>query len=276
MKRSYELQGHRGARGLFAENTLSGFLGALACGVDSIELDIAVTRDDVAVVVHDSVLNADLTRDADGAWLSAPGPAIRTLTLAQLRRYDVGRMRPESAAAQAHPDQRAFDGASIPTLEDVFAASAPAGVIIDAELKTDPLFPAVTVRPGEMADIVVATARRCLALDRLVVRSFDWRGLFHMRLHHPEIPLAWLTGAVNGGDTVAQALQRVAEHAAGADRSTWAPLHTTLDRATVAEAQDRGLRVVPWTVNDPVRMNELLDWGVDGLCTDRPDLAPRR
>ena len=79
MRRTIDLQGHRGARGLFPENTLSGFAAALAIGVDSFELDVAVTADGVPVVSHDAALNPDLARGPDGAWLTAPGPLIRTL-----------------------------------------------------------------------------------------------------------------------------------------------------------------------------------------------------
>src|SRR5580658_7410921 len=97
MRRTIDLQGHRGARGLFPENTLSGFAAALAIGVDSFELDVAVTADGVPVVSHDAVLNPDLTRGPDGDWVSARGPLIHTLSLAELEAFDVGRIRPGSA-----------------------------------------------------------------------------------------------------------------------------------------------------------------------------------
>ncbi len=86
---SFELQGHRGARGLFPENTLEGFISTVALGVDAIELDIAVTADRVPVVFHDVALNGDIVRGPDGAWLNGQGPLLRSLTLAALARYDV-------------------------------------------------------------------------------------------------------------------------------------------------------------------------------------------
>src|SRR6266536_4233563 len=93
---SFDLQGHRGARGLAPENTLAAFARALSLGVNTLELDTVVTRDGVVVVSHDAALNRDLTRGPDGRWLEAPGPLILTLTRAELRRYDVGRVRPGS------------------------------------------------------------------------------------------------------------------------------------------------------------------------------------
>src|SRR5476649_1321962 len=96
MKRPLDIQGHRGARALFPENTLEGFLAAYALGVKAFELDVGLTADGVVVVSHDPALNPDITRDALGAWLHEGGPAIRSLTRAQLCTFDVGRIRPES------------------------------------------------------------------------------------------------------------------------------------------------------------------------------------
>ncbi len=279
MSRPFELQGHRGARGLFPENTLEGFCGALAVGVTSVELDVAMTADDVLVVIHDPVLNPDLTRSPDGAWLAAPGPTVRALRLAELETYDVGEARPGGEAARAHPLQRPVARARIPTLEAAFEALAPSGVVVDVELKTDPFHPERSPPAAEMADAVVALARRLGALDRLGVRSFDWRGLFYLRDRWPDVPLGWLTAPETANPTwrgvVAQSGLSVPAtvFAAGAAGATWAPDFRELDPDRVAEARALGLRVVPWTVNDLGAMARLIAWGVDGLCTDRPDLA---
>src|SRR5262245_58372391 len=96
MTRKIELHGHRGARGLFPDITVAGFAATLAIGVDRLELDTAVTADDVVVVVHDPRLNTDLARTRDGAWVTAPTPTIRSLPRAALAAYDVGRIRPGS------------------------------------------------------------------------------------------------------------------------------------------------------------------------------------
>jgi glycerophosphoryl diester phosphodiesterase len=277
----YERCGHRGARGLFPENTLEGFAATIALGVDSIELDVAVTADGIAVVSHDATLHPDLTRGPDGAWLGTERPVIRSLTFAELQRYDVGRLRPGSRFAALFPDQRPIDGARIPTLEAAFRATP--GVRIDAELKTLPDRPELTVPPDVMAEAVIAAAEAAGALARLAIRSFDWRGLAHLRRTRPEIPLAWLTRPETDqradlwwGIAAASAPQAVAR-AAGTPASwhpAWAPHHAALTPSQVAEAHALGLRVLPWTVNDPGDMARLLAWGVDGLCTDRPDLLP--
>src|SRR5262249_2220097 len=117
---AFDLQGHRGARGLAPENTLPAFATALSIGVTTLELDLAMTSDGILVVSHDSRLNPDHTRGPDGTFLAAEGPAIRSLTLGELQRYDVGRLKPGTAYAAAFPEQRGMDGVRIPTLMEVF------------------------------------------------------------------------------------------------------------------------------------------------------------
>lgn len=91
---AFDLQAHRGGRGLRPENTLASFENALRMGVTTLELDIAITADGVPVISHDAALNPDITRDAQGRWLKERGSLIRTLILAQLQSYDVGRINP--------------------------------------------------------------------------------------------------------------------------------------------------------------------------------------
>ncbi len=260
------IEGHRGARGLWPENTLAGFAGALALDVDAIELDVAMTRDGVVVVTHDPCLNPDLTRDATGEWLPQPGPAVISLDTAQLAAFDVGRARPGGVTATAFPAQLACDGAHIPHLTEVLQLARGGRALVDVELKTGLSPPGLTPNPAVLADAVVAAARSCGMLDRLAVRSFDWRGLDHMRDLWPQVPLTWLTARAGPGPA------EVAR-AAGGDGGRWGPDHEGLDPGMVERAHDLGLLVVPWTVNSLEAMRRLRDLGVDGICTDRPDVA---
>ncbi len=99
---AFDLQGHRGARGLAPENTIEAFAAALSIGVSTLEFDLGMTRDGVLIVHHDVWLNPDTTRKPDGDFLSARGPALRALTLAELKRYDVG------ASSPGRPMRRRF------------------------------------------------------------------------------------------------------------------------------------------------------------------------
>jgi len=279
MARRIVLHGHRGARGLYPENTLPGFAGALAIGVDVLELDVAMTADDVVVVTHDPHLNADITRTLDGAWPSQPGPAIRSLQAAELAHYDVGRLRPGSSYAAAHPGQKPHDGARIPTLSQ--ALQVDRHVHFNVELKSFPWQPGLAADGTWMADAVIAVAEAHGAVDRLIVQSFDWRGPRRVRRMRPGIPVAWLTsrallaGARTwwDGPHPADFGGSVARAVAAEGGPTWGPDYADLCEPAVTEAHELGLRVVPWTVNRPDDMRRLIRWGVDGLITDRPDLA---
>lgn len=279
MKRPCAIIGHRGARGLFPENTLEGFAAALAQGIDVVELDVALTADRVVVVMHDPALNPNLTRDANGAWLEPPTPLLRSLRAADLQAYDVGRLRPGTAYAALHPDQSPRDGARIPTLDAVLRLNRSAQFII--ELKTFPGEPGRGASGPELADAVVAIADAAGVTPRITVEGFDWRGPRHLHRIRPDVRLAWLTRAETvrnaatwwGGPMAADFGGSVARAVAAEGGPVWAPDHNDLTDASVQEAHALGLQVIPWTVNDPADMRRLIEWGVDGLVTDRPDRA---
>ena len=168
---AFDLQGHRGARGLRPENTLAAFSFALATGVTTLETDLAVTKDGVLVISHDPFLNPDLVRTPDGRWLGGKGPPIHTLTLAELKRYDIGRLDPSTAYARQFPEQRAEDGERFPTLAEVFALvkarSRPARLNIETKIT-----PGQRVR-DRRCRYVRAADRRCHSGRRARRRSDD-------------------------------------------------------------------------------------------------------
>src|SRR5688572_17424704 len=171
-----DVQGHRGARGLAPENTLAAFEKALALGVDTLELDVGVTKDGVVVVGHDPTLNPDITRGPDGQWLKARGPAIHELTYAELARYDVGRLKPGSTYAGRYPDQVAADGQRMPRLAEVLELGRRAGkekVRFNIETKISPQSPAATLAPEPFARAVIAEIRRAGMQSRSTLQSFD-------------------------------------------------------------------------------------------------------
>lgn len=271
--------GHRGARALYPENTLEGFRATAALGVDAFELDVGMTVDGMVVVHHDPALDPDITRDASGAWLEQPAPLICSLPWTELAGYDIGRIRPGSDTGRRFPDQRPHDGAQVPTLAAVLAALPDATFVI--EVKTDPTHPDRTAPAAVLADAVLAVVDRAGAAARVVVAAFDWRVQRHVRRIRPGIRLAWLTRAETAraralwwdGVHPAGGRASVPAFVAAAGGAIWAPDHTDLTEALVREAHAFGLSVLAWTVNRPEDMRRLLGWQVDGLISDRPDLA---
>jgi len=285
-----DLQGHRGARGLLPENTLPSFQRALELGVTTLELDIAITSDGVLAVYHDRTLNPDITRDAAGRFLEGRGPAIHALTWAQLQTYDVGRIRPGSDYAREYSEQKPMDGTRIPRLSDVFDLVKRVGdsqVRFAIETKLTPELPGETLPPEPFARAVVDEIRKAGMASRSQILSFDWRTLQVVQKIAPEIQTVYLSiqrrfdniGAGRGGQSPWTAGFHYRDHGSvpkmikAAGGGIWSVFFNDLDAASLREAKALGLKVLVWTVNDPSVMGRMLDMGVDGLITDRPDLA---
>ena len=185
MTRAVEIVGHRGARGLFPENTIDGFREAFDLGVRTFELDVGMTADGVVVVSHDLALNPAITRDGSGRFLSGTPPLIHALPWSELCRFDVGRIRSGSPYRLAHCAQQPNDGARVPRLADVLREVPGARLVI--ELKTDPRYPERTVPAEHLADAVLAIVDAAGAAERVIVESFDWRGPLHIRRIRPHM-----------------------------------------------------------------------------------------
>jgi glycerophosphoryl diester phosphodiesterase len=272
-KRAFDLQGHRGARGLAPENTLVAFARALGLGVTTLELDLAVTKDGVVVVSHDPLRNPDLTRGPDGRFIEGHGPPFRSLTFDEVRALDVGRLRPGSAYAAQFPDQVPADGARIPTLVEVYALAKRAGnrvVRFNVETKIDPEKPGETLAPEPFVDAVLKVVRDAGAISRTTLQSFDWRTLQYARRVEPELETVYLTEPRGGEEHPGASVPARVKAAGG---RIWSPHFRDVTPEAVAEAHGLGLRVIPWTVNRPEDMDTMIDRGVDGLITDRPDLG---
>ncbi|MBT8492124.1 MAG: glycerophosphodiester phosphodiesterase [Deltaproteobacteria bacterium] len=286
--RVIDLQGHRGARGLLPENTLMGFEGALAIGVTTLELDVAMTADGVLVVSHDPELSPELAR-LDGSYITQP-VSLRSLTLDQVRRYDVGRIAPGTEYAARFPGQRGADGVRIPTLDEVFELGerlSERTIRYNVETKLDPNRGELTASPEAMTAALIAAVEERGLTERVTVQSFDWRSLAIARRQAPRLGRACLT-TEQGDDTVKRGSPGASPWLGGIDVddypnlpaavraagcTIWSPNHRDLDRSVVSRAQRAGLRVIPWTVNSRLEIAAILDLQVDGVISDYPDRA---
>jgi glycerophosphoryl diester phosphodiesterase len=287
---AFDLQGHRGARGLAPENTLAGFARALEIGVTTLETDLAVTKDGVLVLSHDPVFNPDVVRGADGKWLIPPVPPINSLTLAELKVYDVGRIKPGSKYAQQFSDQRPVDGSRVPTLAELFDLVKSSGKMprFNIETKLSPDKPHEAPDPDTFARVVIQAVRAAGLSGRTTIQSFDWRTLIAARRLAPEIETVCLTAASTLRDRTVDGERRPSAWLAGFDPATfgsvpalakaagcgtWSPRFVELTADLVSDAHALGLKVVPWTINAPADIARVIDMKVDGLITDYPDRA---
>ena len=281
---AFDLQGHRGTRGLEPENTLAAFRRALEIGVTTLEMDAAITADGVVVVSHDPVLNPALTRDAEGRWLKGTGPLIKSLSYAELQTYDVGRVDPSSAYGRQFPEQQARDGQRRPKLAAVFALVRELGadsVRFDIETKVFPNRPDDTLAPEPFVRALLAVIREAGMANRVMVQSFDWRTLLLVQRLEPGMQTVYLTSGggnfdtLEGGTWTAGMLLRdfpsVGHMVKAAGGTVWAPNFNNLTPDALKSAQQLGLKVIPWTVNAPADIDRLIGWGVDGIISDYPN-----
>jgi len=284
----FDIEAHRGGRALRPENTLPSFANALSMGVDTLELDMGVTRDGVVVVSHERGLNPDLARAPDGHYIGTGIPFVK-LTLAQVKQYDVGQIRPGSAYATRFPDQLAVPGTRIPTLAEVFALVRRSGdrhVRLNIETKIDPAHPEESLDPQQFVTVVLDLLRREQFTDRVMIQSFDWRTLLLVQKQAPTIPTVYLTQQTDSDANIhldkpspwtagfnpqdhGGSVPRTVKAAGGA---IWSPDYQDVNPRSIAEAHQLGLPVIVWTVNRPEDMAKLIEMGVDGIISDRPDL----
>jgi glycerophosphoryl diester phosphodiesterase len=286
-----DLQGHRGARGLLPENTLVAFARALSIGVSTLELDVGISRDNVVVVNHNAELSAELTRDKSGQWLTGTGPALRTLSLVEIKSYDVGRIKPDSRYQRRFPNQQPVDGARIPTLEEVILLIKKSGnttVRLNIETKLNPFAGDSMAGPAEFAASVIAVVAKHGFGARVTLQSFDWRSLKEAQRLAPEMPTSYLTASQTWTDNLERGRPGASPWTAGFDIDdydgdipatikaagghVWSPYHKEVNATVIKRAHALGLKVKVWTVNDKARMGELIDMGVDGIITDYPDM----
>lgn len=277
---AFDVQGHRGARGLAPENTLAAFERALAVGVSTLELDVVLSAEGVPVISHDMAPNPDLTRDADGRWLQSRGQPFHRLTLAEIAAWDVGRINPASRYARDFAEQQAQDGQRIPTLAALFERVRQLGahqVRFNIELKIHPGRPDESPPPDAFVRAVLAVIKAHGMTQRVSLQSFDWRIQKVAGQLAPGMPLSYLSSRNTLKSSEWTAGLRLADFedapgmVAAAGGKLWSPNFNDIDQHLLLRARSLELRVIPWTVNEAHDMARLIDWGVDGIITDYPD-----
>ncbi len=284
-----DLYGHRGARGLSPENTLPAYHTALATGVDFIDMDVGLSKDGVVVVTHNEALNSDITKKPSGQWLNDDQHFIKDLDFAAIEQYDVGDIKPNTSYAKLFPDYRPVSEARIPSLAQVIDYAdhvTDHRMRYQIEIKTDPTQPNATFSPQVMAQAVAKVMQDKGIVDRSEVQAFDYRCLLALQKINPRIKTAYLTEKNNPQPELWHAGHKLKEFGGSIPKmvkamggSCWDPQDTMLTKQDLNEAHRLGLRVVVWhwpqtqvPPNVPM-IEKLIDWGVDGIITDRPDIV---
>jgi glycerophosphoryl diester phosphodiesterase len=244
------VHGHRGARAIYPENTIPAFQYAIKTGADVLEMDVAVTKDNVLVISHDPHINPEICKGPN------PGIAIHELTLSELREYDCGALK------NPHfPKQQPVPGTRIPTLDDVLGLSNGNKIEFNIETKSFPDHPELTPPPDVFARMLLEVIRKHKLESRSIVQSFDFRTLHAMKRLAPDLRLSALwEGAARPFVDIAR------EGEAG----IISPEFKLVTVQQVKASHEARVQVVPWTADTPADWQKLIDAGVDAIITDDP------
>jgi glycerophosphoryl diester phosphodiesterase len=270
--RTFDIEGHRGCRGLMPENTVPAFLKAIELGVNTLELDVVVSRDQKLVVSHDPYFSADFTLDPQGK----PIPPDRQkqynlfhMDYAEIKQYDVG-----SLGNPHFPDQQRVK-AYKPLLSEVFfetqkyiRAHRSAQVRYNIETKSTPdgdgIYQPV---PKVFARLLYDEILKHKMQQYVMIQSFDVRTLQEFKKYPVKLPLVLL---VENRDGIQRNLERL-----GFQPDVYSPNFHLVDEATVAYCRDKGILIIPWTINEVADMEAMKKLNLDGIITDYPDRALR-
>lgn len=296
----FDIQAHRGGLGLTVESTIASFSHGLELGVSTLELDVQITQDGYAVVTHDRKVDGKKCRDTAPYTPDDPehpyvGKFVNTLSLKQVKQLDCGSL-PQSGFPEQQPDP----GARMPELRDIFALVhryRAYGVKLNVETKVEAGAPAETAPREQFVQVVASEIRRANIARQVTIQSFDWGSLMRMRQVMPELPLValdnydflqvgkpgkspWL-GGLDIDDFGGDPLKAVKSFGAAAispvdgfpqgGKITDPAFRPYFTATTVKAAHKAGLKVIPWTVDDPATIKWFIDQGVDGIISDYPD-----
>ncbi|MCB9316249.1 MAG: glycerophosphodiester phosphodiesterase [Lewinellaceae bacterium] len=263
----FDWQGHRGCRGLLPENSLPAFLHALEYPeVQTLELDLAVSKDKQLIVSHEPWFNPGICRQPNGDSISkkdAESFLIYNMTVAEIRTFDCG-----SAGNARFPQQRTMQVYK-PTFREVVEAvqkaSPEKNIRWNIEIKSRPDWDGIRTPPiQEFAEMVDSALKALHLEERAIVQSFDVRPLQILHARNPKLRLALLIENLDGFDANLKRL--------GFLPDAYSPYYIFVNKKLVRKCRSNNIQLVPWTVNDVPSMRRLIRLGVHGIITDYPNL----
>ena len=270
-EKRFDKQGHRGCRGLMPENIIAAMKKALDLGVTTLEMDAVITADGEVILSHEPFFSHDISTGPGGTPVKAAeekGLNIFRMTYAQTTAYDVG-LKPHPR----FPQQQKI-AATKPRLRDVIDSVRlycneknipfPQWNI---ETKSQPLTDGIYhPAPAEFVEKLVAVIKEKKIEAQTIIQSFDFRTLQYLHQHYPSLKTAMLIE-----DYDKRALEKQLE-ALGFVPTIYSPNYALVNEELVKACHNKGMLLIPWTVNNKEKMEQLIGLGVDGIITDYPDL----
>jgi len=271
----FEIQGHRGSRGLMPENTIPAFKKAIDLGVHTLELDLIISKDKKVVVSHDPFFNPNCTTDPTGKFISKENQGnLYKLSYEEIKKYDVG-----LRGNKDYPEQQKM-AVYKPLLEDMIRESekyAKAKGVkplkYNIEIKSEEKeYDISQPKVEEFSDLVYQIIIKQLPPERVTLQSFDYNVLkfWHQQIEqkkYKSIALSALIEPMNNNEV------RFNLDKLGFKPQIWSPYFVQATEKRVKELHELGIKIIPWTVNKQEDMEKVKALGCDGLITDYPDRA---
>ena len=259
-----DIQGHRGCRGLFPENSLPAFIKAIELGVDTLELDVAISKDNIVVVTHEPYMNPDICLDANGNNIleeEAKTYNVYGMTFEEIKLFDCG-----SKLYPRFPKQQKLKTYK-PSLDEVLKAAKTLNPAIkfNIEIKSEEAYDEIfTPKPNDFVAFVLKVLDENNALNETNLQSFDLRILEEIKIQLPKIMVALL---VEEDEVIMEKLHKLSYAP-----EIISPYYKLLDKEIVRNLQTENFKVIPWTVNSEREMQAMISYKVDGIITDYPDV----
>ena len=261
-------QGHRGCRGLMPENTIPAMKKALDLGVQTLELDVVISKDKQVVVSHDPYMSADISTKPDGTPVTTEEQKtinLYQLTYADIKKFDVGsKPHPQFGQQQKF---RAYKPLLTELIDSVDAYAKAKGMplpMFNIEIKSSPQTDGVYhPAPDEFVKLVMNICQKKNLAKRYNIQSFDARPLQLIHKQYPDVVLAYLTANTK---TPAENLATL-----GFTPNAYSPYYKSVTSETVKACHEQGMVIIPWTVNTKSEIESLIALGVDGIITDYPN-----
>lgn len=268
---AFDIEGHRGCRGLMPENTIPAMMKALELGVTTLEMDAVITKDKQVILSHEPFFNHEITTGPDGKFVTEQDERnlnIYKMTYAQTQTYDVG-LKPHPR----FPNQKRLK-ATKPLLKEVIEnveayhkLNGGRTVFYNIETKTQPATDnTFHPSPGDFVNTLMGVINGANITDRVIIQSFDFRTLQVLHRRYPTVKTAALVE-----DFDKRSLDEQLK-ALGFKPTIYSPHYSLVNKELIAKCHELQIKVIPWTVNDKAKIDELKALGVDGLITDYPDL----
>lgn len=261
-------EGHRGARGLMPENTTASMIRAIEEGANFIELDIQISKDNQVMVAHDPYINPTYSTHPENVEFAARDFILYDMNYSEIKKYDVGQKFhpgfPEQEKVAVHIP---LLGEMIDSIEQYTRGNKLPEVIYNIEIKADPSKDGIyQPKPEDLIGLVMEVIRtKDLGTHRYYIQSFDVRQIQEVHKNYPKVVTGFLTG--NSERSFEENLAEI-----GYIPQIYSPSFKLVTPELIHAAHEKGMKLVPWTVNEQADMQRLMALGVDGIITDYPNL----